>query len=122
MIKNNEKENCKRINHQHQVGDIVLIIRKPGEIIPKLFKPTEGPCDILAVHNNDNVTILRGMHQERINIRLIKPHYMESERNFQKKEEQSHFASLKKQLILGECRKQSFVCLYKILYEHGVFK
>ena len=81
MIKNNDEENRQRMNNQYQVGDRILIIKKKGEITVKLAKPTEGPHDILAVHNNSNVTILQGTCQECINIRRIKPHYVESERN-----------------------------------------
>ena len=72
MMKNNTKENSQRTNHQHAVGDSVLIIKKKSEIKSKLDKPTDGPYEITEVHNNGNVTILRGNYAERINIRRIK--------------------------------------------------
>ena len=63
MIKNNNKDNRQRINYQFQVGERVLMIKKKGEITEKLAKPTEGPYDIVAAHENGNVTMIRDTHQ-----------------------------------------------------------
>ena len=75
MMQNNNKENKQRINHQYQVGDLILIVKKKEDRSTKLDKPTEGPYAITAVHDNGTVTILRNTYQERINIWRIKPYY-----------------------------------------------
>ena len=41
MMKNNAKENSQRTNHQHTVGNSVLIIKKRSKIKLKLDKPTD---------------------------------------------------------------------------------
>ena len=79
MIKNNAKENSQRTNHQHAVGDLLLIIKKKHDKNYKLEKPTEGPHEIIEVHNNGNVTIWCGGYEERVSIHRIKPHHNASE-------------------------------------------
>ena len=51
---NNEKENAKRIPHEYNIGDQVLI-RKGTEY--KYEQPYEGPFPILQVHDNGTVKI-----------------------------------------------------------------
>ena len=72
------KSNAKE-NSQRAVGDLVLIFNKKHERSYTLEKPTEGPCEITAVHDNGHVTISRGAYKECICIRRIKPYHNASE-------------------------------------------
>jgi hypothetical protein len=71
----NTKENKARIAQNYAVGEQVLFIldAEARRSQPKMGKPTRGPFDITAVHNNSAVTITRGGFTETINIRRIKP-------------------------------------------------
>ena len=73
MLKNNAKENSKRIPHMYSVGDKVAK-RRPG-ILPKLRRKRDGPYEVTAVYNNGTVRIRRGAVQERINIRRLNPYH-----------------------------------------------
>ncbi|MGH7974253.1 MAG: hypothetical protein ACREBR_01910 [bacterium] len=69
--RNNRTENLRRFRKDYEVGDEVLIINKNQG--GKLESKTIGPFSILQVHVNGTVTIQRGVYQERINIRRLKP-------------------------------------------------
>ena len=73
MLKNNAKENSKRIPHTYSVGDKVAK-RRPG-ILPKLRRKRDGPYEVTAVYNNGTVRIRQGAVQERINIRRLNPYH-----------------------------------------------
>ena len=60
--KSNKAENKKRIAHDYEVGDKVLL-NKPG-ILPKLAVPRTGPYDIIKVHTNGTVLIHKGVVSE----------------------------------------------------------
>ena len=68
------KVNAKRVQHDYAVGERVLV-RKSYRVGNKLRPRAEGPFQILRVHTNGTITILRprGIH-ERINIRRMKPY------------------------------------------------
>ena len=76
MLKNNIKENAKRIEHTYKVGDQVLIymLRDQRSKTPKLGRPTEGPYEITKIYKNGTVEILRGNYHEKINIRRLQPY------------------------------------------------
>ena len=67
----NANENKKRIKHDYQVGDKVLL-HKTG-ILSKLTIPYKGPYEVVQVHTNGTVVIQKGVVRERVNIRRIVP-------------------------------------------------
>ena len=67
----NRRENEKRIDYDYRVGDQVLL-HKDG-VLRKMASPMEGPYRIIEVFTNGTVKIQRGIVQERLNIRRIKP-------------------------------------------------
>jgi cleavage and polyadenylation specificity factor subunit 1 len=73
IAKNNARENSKRIAHNYQVGDKVLLTL-PG-IRRKLSTPCEGPFEVIATHTNGTVRIQRGAVSQRVNIRRLTPFY-----------------------------------------------
>jgi hypothetical protein len=74
--KSNVQENAKRIDHDYQVGDKILLER-PG-ILRKMSSPRKGPYKIIKVHTNGTVRIRRGNVTERVNIRRITPYFESS--------------------------------------------
>ena len=89
-LRNNERENKRRVPHHYAVGDEVLKIK--GNPAGKGIKPTlemsfEGPHRVNRVHDNGTVTIRRtvrgGARYERINIRRIKPYHRSEATNDQ---------------------------------------
>ena len=89
-LRNNERENKRRVPHHYAVGDEVLKIK--GNPAGKGIKPTlemsfEGPHRVTRVHDNGTVTIRRtvrgGARYERINIRRIKPYHRSEATNDQ---------------------------------------
>mgnify|MGYP000560201289 CR=1 FL=1 len=73
MIKaNNTRENSKRIAHQYQVHNKVLLRRDNKAKYTRA--PYEGPYIIAEVFTNGTVTIKKGPVLQRVNIRLIKPY------------------------------------------------
>jgi hypothetical protein len=74
--KSNAQENAKRIDHDYQVGDKVLLER-PG-IIRKMSQPRQGPYEIIKVHTNGTVRIRRGHVTEQVNIRRLTPYFESS--------------------------------------------
>ena len=72
-IKNNERENKRRIPYKYQVGGKVLFLNRYND--PKL-KLRAGPFKIVGV-NRDNGTlhIQRGQYIESINMRLVRPYF-----------------------------------------------
>ena len=75
QIKDNEKENKGRTNHEYTVGENVVILTRTNERTGKLldFKH-EGPYCITKIYNNGTVKIQRNNFEEIINIRRIKPY------------------------------------------------
>jgi transposase InsO family protein len=55
MLRNNARENSKRIPHTYSVGDQVCK-RRTG-ILPKLRRKRDGPYEVTAVYNNGTVRI-----------------------------------------------------------------
>ena len=51
------------------------ILKNADTLQRKLDCPTLGPYPIIKVNNNGTVVIQRGIIQETINIRRIKPYY-----------------------------------------------
>ena len=72
----NVQENSKRIDHDYQVGDKVLL-EKPG-IIRKMTQPRTGPFEIIKVHTNGTVRIRRNHVTEQVNIRRLTPYFERS--------------------------------------------
>jgi hypothetical protein len=69
MNVNKRKDNSKRIEHEHRVGEKVLL-EKPGRI-SKLSAPHTGPYRIIETFTNGKVCIQRGAVNERVNIRRL---------------------------------------------------
>ena len=76
-ITDNDKENQTRIPHTYQMGDKVLTVQKKNEckMKAKLSLPTEGPFTIVQIYSNGNVHINRGVYEEDIFIRRLRPYY-----------------------------------------------
>jgi len=74
-LRDNARENHRRLPRHYHVGDRVLIRR--DEIGPKMRQPTLGLFLITQVSNpfNGAVAILRRGYQETINIRRLTPYY-----------------------------------------------
>jgi hypothetical protein len=73
IMKDNNRENAKRITHEYRVGDKVLLTipRKQR----KHRRPREGPYTIEKVNANDTVVIKRGAVSDLVNIRRISPYF-----------------------------------------------
>jgi putative ribosome biogenesis GTPase RsgA len=71
IIRDNIRENLKRVEHDYNVGDMVML-KKKG-ILRKLSRKKSGPYKITRVHTNGTVTIQKGISSERVNIRRIEP-------------------------------------------------
>jgi hypothetical protein len=56
MARNNRRENALRINHDHKVGDNVLL-KKPGKYLRKLEAPRTGPHTVTAIYTNGTLCI-----------------------------------------------------------------
>ena len=79
QIKDNERENLKRINHEWKVGDQCLIITKPKERTGKLLGyEHKGLYKVRKVHNNGTIEIDCKNFKEVINIRRVIPYYKET--------------------------------------------
>ena len=74
--KSNAQENARRIDHDYQVGDRVLL-EKPG-ILRKMSQPRTGPFEIIKVHTNGTVRIRRNNVTEQVNIRRLTPYFESS--------------------------------------------
>ena len=77
----NDRENMKRLGHDYEPNDKVLIKLDKLKAGGKLGRPTEGPYKVVQVHSNSTLTIERGHYRERINVRRLQP-YFERERPF----------------------------------------
>ena len=71
---NNKRENAKRINHEYQINDKVLL-RDPKDINNKFGNiKWEGPYQIVSVNKTNGTVYLRkGVVTQPYNIRKIKP-------------------------------------------------
>ena len=72
VIKDNQRENKKRIIHDYQVGNQVYI--ETCGVHRKLEAPRAGPYPITAVFTNGTVRIQHGIINEWINICRLTPH------------------------------------------------
>jgi transposase InsO family protein len=72
ILRDNKRENDKRIPHEYKVGDKVTKAR-PG-IQPKLRQKRDGPFEVIAVYNNGTLRIRQGAVTERVNIRRLMPY------------------------------------------------
>ena len=71
--RNNIKENSKRIAHEYQIGDKVLI--KNDELAKFRSDPYDGPYCIVAIRDNGNVRVDKGTTIKSLNYRLLKPYF-----------------------------------------------
>ena len=74
--KSNKQENAKRIAHDYQVGDKVLL-ENPG-ILRKMSQPCQGPFKIVKVHTNGTVRIRHKNITEQVNIHCLMPYFNRS--------------------------------------------
>jgi hypothetical protein len=65
------QKNAKRIPHQYQIGNMVLV--DVAGIRQKLDVPRHGPYKRTETFTNGTVRIQRGIVDDRINIRCITP-------------------------------------------------
>jgi len=68
--KNNIAENARRVAHEYQVGDKVML---EAPVKSKLEEPFKGPYTILQVNTNGTVCLQMGAVIDTINIRRIHP-------------------------------------------------
>jgi hypothetical protein len=71
--KSNSRENKKRLQHEYQIGDKVLL--EKGGIIQKMSAPREGPYIVDKVSTNGTVRIRKGAVIQRVNIRRLTPYF-----------------------------------------------
>lgn len=78
-IKDNERENSKRINHKWKVGDQCLIVTKAKGRLGKLLGyKHKVPYKVRKVHNNGTIEIDCKNFKEMMNIRRVIPYYEET--------------------------------------------
>ena len=71
--RNNSKENTvRRINHDYQVGDKVIITN--NDIHRDLNCPTKGPYPIVQVYSNGTASAQNGAVSKQVNIRHCSPY------------------------------------------------
>ena len=78
MHKNNLRENARRIDYEHQVGDQVALKADYLKTTQKAQLSNIGPHRAIQAFNNGCVRIQRGRAQETINIRRIDPFFERS--------------------------------------------
>ena len=76
--KSNRAENKKRIPHEYNIKDKVLL-EKPGKLC-QMSTPRTGPYRILRVFTNGTIIIDKGSFHQRVNMRRVTP-YHEREEN-----------------------------------------
>ncbi len=78
MLKNNSKENKKRLEHEYKVGDKVLILFKLYEQRNKISPWTHlrGPFEIIEILANGNAKIQCGAYVDIISICRITPYHL----------------------------------------------
>jgi len=69
----NKKENSKRIPHEYNIGDKVLL-EKPGKV-RKMSAQRTGPYNVVHVSTNGTVRIQKGAVIQRVNIRRLTPYF-----------------------------------------------
>ena len=74
---NTARENSKRVEWDHKVGDKVLV-RKDGILRKGETKYFKDPWTITQVHTNGTIRIQRGTKSERLNIRRVTPFFEET--------------------------------------------
>ena len=76
VIANDEKENKTQIHHDDKVGDQVLIVENPYELVkkPKHLLPTQGPYEIIHVHMNGTLYICGVTYAKDISIHCLCPY------------------------------------------------
>jgi len=76
--KSNARENKRRVPHDYQPGDRVLLIKATdGSHLPKAEDKNEGPYQVTHTYTNGTVRIQRGSVNERLNIRRLTPYFEE---------------------------------------------
>ena len=73
------RENKKKIDHNFQVGDYVMIKLDKTEQKQKLNVPYTGLYHLLIVYNNDTVKMNRRVYEENIHIRRFKLYQKDKE-------------------------------------------
>ena len=68
-IRNNIKENSKRIEYEYNIGDEVLLDYNHR----KLDQPYDGPYQITQIRNNSTITLQKGSIETTVNIRQLHP-------------------------------------------------
>ena len=68
-MRNNIRENNKRVECQHNIGDLVLLDYKRR----KLDQPHEGPFEMLNFDSNGTVLLQKGRAETKVNIRQLHP-------------------------------------------------
>jgi len=73
ITKSNLRENLRRIEHEYQVGDLVLKDR--NVIQPKLHHLREGPFTVTELLANGTARIVRGPTSEIVSLRRLTPYH-----------------------------------------------
>ena len=67
---NNKRENARRIDHNYEINDQILLKRKKNS---KHELEYEGPYKLTAINDNGKVRFQKGILNDVVNIRRIKP-------------------------------------------------
>ena len=67
---NNKRENMRRNNHQYKVGEKILVKRTKNSKYELKFM---GPFPITKINDNGTVRFQKGIINDAVNIRRIKP-------------------------------------------------
>ena len=57
ILRDNERENSKRIAHEYNVGDRVYVVRNKDDVSRKMTAPKTGPYAVTDVYDNGTVRI-----------------------------------------------------------------
>jgi hypothetical protein len=68
---NNKRENARQLDHQYNIGDQILLRRKKNS---KHELEYEGPYLLTTINDNGTVRFQKGIVNDVVNIRRIKPY------------------------------------------------
>ena len=78
MNYNNKRENAKRLDHNYEVGDQVLVKNRKHS---KHEQEYIGPYKVAHVNNNGTIRYQKGIVNDTINICQIKPYFTSNDQN-----------------------------------------
>ena len=73
IVENNKRENAKRIPHNYQVGDQIMVKNDPNRKFGT--NAYSGPYRVTSVNDNGTLRYQRGRISDTINIRNVSPYH-----------------------------------------------